>query len=125
MQVSQAMKLAGQSISAFEDRLKGMKTLEVFELADNLRFAHDPEAFDCCFNRAYQSLKTWYDKMKSMESKAPRKHFKNIPFHFVTERSIAFDTGGFDFFNPGNSQCLEVLPSEYFKGLLDEMESWK
>ena len=64
--------------------------------------------------------------MKSREKEHKKEDFDNVSLSFPMERINAFDLTGFDIFNPNSPELnLNILPSDFFKSLIDNISSWE
>ena len=69
---------------------------------------------------------SWYEYMKSREKEHKKEDFDNVSLSFPMERINAFDLTGFDIFNPNSPELnLNILPSDFFKSLIDNISSWE
>ena len=126
MRVSEALELAGKSMEHFEDKMVKIKLKELYELTDNLRFANNPPVFRIAYNVLKEGLVEMYEYMKSLEKKHKKEDFKDVRRPFAWERIHAFDFTRFDIFNPNSPELnLNILPSDFFKSLIDNISSWE
>lgn len=126
MNINQALELSSKSIPKFEKKLKKIKLNEGYELVDNLRFTNNPEVFRTAYNLLKQHLIFYYKQLTKMQNKHKKEDFKNISLFFAFERFHAFYMTGFEIFNAqGPKFNYTILPSDFFKNLIDKVSTWE
>jgi len=126
MRLGEALGLAERSMSDFEKKIKDLELSQLYQLVEDLQYVNRPEIFRPACRLLKKQLLAWYEDMKSSESKHSKADFKDIRRNFAGERFEAFDITGFDVFNPHSPELnLNILPSEFFKNLIDKVNSWE
>jgi hypothetical protein len=126
LNLGKALELAEQSMEAFQKKLKEIRLKELYELTDNLRFVNNKPAFNAACDVLNQKLSKWYEFMKSSEKKHKSEDFKNVSLSFTWERYESYKLTGFGVFDLDSPELdLDVLPSDFFKSLIDKVFSWK
>jgi hypothetical protein len=117
MNIGTALGLAQNSMRDFEKAMKDMKLRELYDLVDNLRFVESNSAFSAAKNALKRKLSAWYDQVKKWENRA-KNGYSYIYFQ-------AYNLTGFEVFNAQGSEFdHNVIPSEFFKSLINEVSSW-
>jgi hypothetical protein len=119
MNIGTALGLAEKSMGDFDSAIKDMKFRELYELTDDLRFVDNNPVFSAVKKFLQKRLSAWHDQVKKWEKGSKG----DTSYGFIYFET--YNLTGFEVFNAQSPEFNpDIIPSEYFKSLINNISSW-